>query len=270
MLEKSAKITSVVAPNGTVIIIPYYEIGNFFENLVNKYISMDAKNKKIFEAFQSEYHYHEPYFDFCILHLGYKIQNPIPIEEGILYGENGEMTYHRINSKLPDSHYYKLSDMSYHIEKVSPYYLTNSIIDPTGIKYDVDYVNHRYHDDIYELILVEKMIYDKELYEDYVHCMTGELKEFTYQSIARYFRGRLGYTQVALIDSEGEKSFFIVIKSDTIIPYPNGDFLSIVKDVYSKVEVCPENYDSFLSEEEVKRAQEMKESIGEKYESRRI
>lgn len=64
MLEKSAKITSVVAPNGTVIIIPYYEIGNFFENLVNKYISMDAKNKKIFEAFQSEYHYYEPYFVF--------------------------------------------------------------------------------------------------------------------------------------------------------------------------------------------------------------
>lgn len=258
-----------IQENGNNINIPYYEIGNYLEKVVDDFISLSNQNKDLFDLFKQGYNHFNPYFDFAITYLGYKIKNPLLIEETILYGQNDQMVNERINSKIPNSYYYRLTDENYKIENASPYYLTNSIIDANGIKYEVDYLNNRHHDDLYEIFLIENMIYNRSLYEDYVHCMSGELHDFTYQNIARYFRGRLDFIQVGLVKIDGTDLYLVASKQGLETPYSEG-FIDIIKDVYPSINIIEENYFSFLSKEEIEKANKIKIEVGEKYESRRI
>ena len=258
-----------IRENGNNINIPYYQIGIFLEKVVDDFINLSIKNKDLFDLFKQGYNHFNPYFDFAITYLGYKLENPLIIEESILYGQNDEMVNERINSRMPKSYYYRLTDENYKIEKVSPYYLSNCVIDSNGMKYEVDYLNNRHHDDLYEIILIENMIYNKNLYEDYVHCMSGDLHDFTYQSIARYFRGRLDFIQVGLVKIDGTDLYLVASKQGLETPYSEG-FIDIVKDIYPSINIIEENYCSFLSKEEIERANKIKQEVGEKYESRRI
>lgn len=259
-----------IQENGNKINIPYYQIGIYLEKVVDDFIHFSSQNKDLFDLFKQGYHYFNPYFDFAITYLGYKMKNPLLTEESILYGENDELVNERIHSKIPNSYYYRLTDNNYKIEKASPYYLSNSVIDANGIKYDVDYLNHRHHDDLYEILLIENMIYNKELYEDYIHCMSGELHDFTYQNVARYFRGRLDFVQVGLVKIDSNDFYLVASKQGLKIPYSEGEFIDIVKDIYPSINIIEENYSSFLSKEEIERDSEIKRTVGEKYEGRRI
>lgn len=258
-----------IQKNGKNINIPYYQIGIYLEKVVDDFINLSNKNKDLFDLFKQGYNHFNPYFDFAITYLGYKLENPLLTEESILYGQNDEIVNERINSRMPNSYYYRLTDENYKIGPASPYYLSNSVIDSNGIKYDVDYLNNRHHDDLYEIILIENLIYNETLYNDYIHCMSGELREFTYQNIARYFRGRLDFIQIGLVKFDGTDLYLIASREGLKTPYSE-EFINIAKDVYPSIHILEENYFSFLSKEEIERAKKIKIEVGEKYESRRI
>ena len=60
---------------GNAINIPYYEMGNFAKEKVNEYIK-DPINAKEFFEFKKNYTVYEPYFDYLICKMNYKIENP--------------------------------------------------------------------------------------------------------------------------------------------------------------------------------------------------
>lgn len=260
--------SELISPNGESIRIPYYEIGNYLENVVNHFVNENSDNKDLFEIFRQEYSYCLPYFDFAIACLGYKMKNPLITKESILYAKDGKITHENINSTLKPTVYNRMTDLNYNIEKANVELLTDCIISPNGIKYEVDRNRNFHHQDIYEILLIETMIYNKNLYEDFLNCMTNKEYQDIYYDINPYFRGRLGFSQVVVFEN---KSGFIIYNND-LKDEKLTNFLSNVKSFYPEIDI--ENNVEYLSpyfnEDEIRKAIEIKQEIGEMYESRRI
>lgn len=265
MLERLAKDTSVVAPDGTVITIPYYEIGNFFENIVNEFIHNSQQNEEVFLTFQKEYHYFKPYFDFSILHLGYKIQNPFVFRKSVLMAEKEYLLENITN--LRDKKYLKASDSNYNIKKVGVDDIQTSLISPLGIQFTVNREFNINHIELAEIYLLETMIYSKNLYEDYIQCMMDPDLQYAYPNIERYFRGRLGFIQTVVYE---DKSGFIIYNKSLINDFMIS-FLNGVKGYYPNL-IC-EDYETlefYLQNDQIEKAKRIKQDVGEKYESRRF
>lgn len=259
--------SGLITPEGEIIHIPYYEIGKYIENVVIKYIDENLDNKELFELFKQGYNYFSPYFDFAIMCLGYKMINPLVVEQSTLYAKDGEMV-NKPNNLLPESHYDRVTDFNYHIGKVNTDNLRDCVLSGDLIQFEVNRDKKRYHQDVYEIILIEKMIYNEILYKDFLLCMTNPKYKNIYPNIDCYFRGRLGFAHVVVYE---DKSGYIIYNKDLKSKHLDS-FLFELKSSYPQIdpENDVENLSYFFSEEEIKKILEFKQEIGEINECRRI
>ncbi len=68
-------IAEILAPNGSKINCPYYEIEEKCQEICKEYCSISEKNLEEFENFSKDYTYFSPYFDFVFGYLGYQLFN---------------------------------------------------------------------------------------------------------------------------------------------------------------------------------------------------
>lgn len=252
--------TKVIDKFGNIIDIPCYEIGKYFENIVNKYIDENENNKQIFKQFESNYSYFEPYLDFCLCQLGYKILNPFGIEQSILYGKGNTIYNETLEADKVISEYPKAENITFNIGRANFEDLKDGIIMPNGLKYETsDIIGHN---KIFEMLLIQNMIYNKMLYEDYIKCRTNPDYSDIYYNISSYFRNRLGTIQVVIYP---DKNGYILVNKMLQDDFMT-NFLNSVKEFYPNIEINPSDLPPELYESSL----EMKEEIGEVYENRRL
>lgn len=179
--------------NDNIIKVPYFEIGNYAEAKVNEYI-VNNHLEKDFEEFKKNYTVYKPYFDYLITKMHYKIENPFIFSIGVLEGKNNRFSY----KNLLEYNYPTASDKDLMISKFNVNNISDEIIEPTGLSFKIDRTNDVTHEAVYEVILMEQMIYNKKLYEDYINCVLNDSN--TYYDINVYFRTRLGYSQITVYD----------------------------------------------------------------------
>lgn len=213
--------TVVIDDKLNEIEIPYYNIGEFAKKTVLEYISKDQNIKKEFDLFKEQYHFFEPYFDFLILKLNYQIKNPFIFEESILKEHHGHFTI----KSLISYDYPSANDEDMMISLFDISNVDDEIINTTGLTYKVDRNKGYTHQFIYEIVLIERMIGDKDLYEDYISCISND--DALYYDVNSYFRNRLGYIQVTKIDKE---KGFILYNPDVA----SGYLKSIANEIVTK------------------------------------
>lgn len=252
-MSESLFKTKIITPQNESIDIPYYEIGNFFESIVNHFIETNQINQEIFYEFQKDYHYFNPYLDFAVLYLEYKIQNPFMQEESILIGKNNDLIEVYPNLKIKT--YLKATDENYKIQHIGVDSIETSFISPVGIQLRLSREKEINHLEVAKVFLLEKMIYNQELYDDFLNYIQK------YSSIENYLV-RIGFMQVV---KNSDNSGVIVcnqsLKDDFLENFLNG-----IQEYYPDMWIEYQN----LEEREIISAQKMKEDVGEKYESRRI
>lgn len=252
--------TKIIDANGNTIDIPCYEIGKYLENIVNKYINENEENRQIFDQFQTKYNYFEPYLDFCLCQLGYKILNPFIIENSVLYGKGDNIYNETLEDDKVIRDYCKAEDNNFNIGKTNIENLKNSVVMPNGLKYETN--DKLGHNKIFEMLLIQNMIYNKMLYEDYIKCRTNPDYSDIYYNISSYFRNRLGAIQVVIYpDNNGYILVNKMLQDDFMT-----NFLNSVKEFYPNIEINPSDLPPELYESSL----EMKEEIGEVYENRRL
>lgn len=255
-----------IQENGNNINIPYYEIGNYLEKVVDDFISLSSQNKDLFDLFKQGYNHFNPYLDFAITYLGYKIKNPLIIKESILYGFDDKIANQSSNLKIKPKIYKRLTDENYKIDNVNIEQLKDCLIAPNGLKYEANRNENINHEELYEILLIEKMIYDKKLYDDYIYCMTNPNMQYAYLNIGRYLRGRLGFIELVIY---GNQSGLMRYNKDLIDDY----FYNLrrgINDNYPNIVDIEESLSSYLNSEQIEQAKEIRCEIGEKHESRRI
>lgn len=252
MLESIFK-TKIITPQSENLDIPYYEIGIFFESIVSRFIESNKINQEIFYEFQKDYHYFNPYLDFALLHLGYKIQNPFMKEESILMGRNNYLIEIYPNSKIKT--YLKATDENYKIQHIGIDSIEESFISPMGIQFIINRDQEMNHLEVAKIFLLEKMIYNKSLYENFSDYIKN------YSRIENYLV-RIGFLQLAKMTSNSGLVIYNQSLEDDFIR----NLLNGIQEYYPNISVIPIQ----LEEHEIVSAQEMKEDVGEKYESRRI
>ena len=163
--------------------------------------------------------------------------------------------------------YLRGTDNNYDIKKVSVDHIRESLISPLGIQFSVNRDFHINHIEVATIYLMETMIYNKELYEDYVRCMTDPDLQYAYPSIERYFRGRLGFLQAVVYENN---SGFIIYNKSLETEFTLS-FLKGIRTFYPNIdfEDC-ENLEMYFQDSEIEQAKNLRESIGGRYESRRI
>ncbi|MBP3766534.1 MAG: hypothetical protein J6G98_05080 [Bacilli bacterium] len=253
----------LMKPNGEVINIEYYDIADKAMDIVNSMISNNENLKLEFEQFKIGYNHFDPFLDFLIIHLGFVFVNPFCTEEGYLYGKSGELHY--VLNPFDEKHkkdmiYPKSDDKSLGIDMFSVDKLCDCIIDNYGRVYNINRDNGDFHGMYYEIVLMNKMIENKRLYEDYKTC-TNEYDEL-YYVINAYFRDRLGYVQVVKYpDDTGH----VLCNSELKSGYIDG-VIKGIKEMYPNMNV---EY-SHIPLEIVDECKDIQSEVSDIYASRRI
>lgn len=253
----------LVMPNGSRLEgIKYYDIADAAMQIVNTRIKEDEGLKNKFDEFKKDYKHFEPFLDFLIIHMGFKFINPFVIEEGYFYGKDGKLIYveHPNEISKKEREYPKSDDKSLSIDNFSVDNATISVISPEGLCYKFKRESGYFHAMFFELILMNKMIYKKELYEDYKTCMMS--KNDVYYNINAYFRDRLGYLQAAIYD---DKTGHVLYNEDLKTGYIDG-IINGIHEMYPKVGFESSHIPSNMIEE----AKDMKSEMSEIYDGRRI
>lgn len=251
-------------PNGNRLEgIKYYDIADAAMQIVEIKITEDEDLRMKFNEFKKDYKHYEPYLDFLIIYLGYKFIKPFCTEEGYLYGLNGELHYlmHPYDEiHKTDIIYPKSDDKSLGINSFSVDELDDSVISPDGLCYKLNRDNGDYHQMFYEVILMNKMISNKKIYEDYITCMKEN--SMVYYNINAYFRDRLGFLQVVKYP---DNSGHIIYNAELKDGYVDG-MLNGIKGMYPKIMLEENNIPSNMVEE----CNNMKAEMNNIYEGRRI
>ncbi len=254
----------LVLPNGSRLEgIKYYDIADAAKQIVNTKIKDDENLKNKFNEFKKNYKHFEPFLDFLIIYMGFKFMNPFVIEEGCLYGKDGDLHYimypfDKIHRK--DIIYPKSDDISLGIDTFSSDNLADSVVSPEGLCYKLNRENGDFHEMFYEVILKNKMIYKRKLYEDYITCMKNN--SMVYYNINAYFRDRLGFLQVVKYpDDSGHILFDHELKSG----YVDG-MLKGIKEMYPKMSF----EESHISNDMIDECNDMKSEMSDIYDGRRI
>ena len=221
--------TIIIDDKSNEIEIPFYKIGEFSKKIVEEHIIKDQNLKKEFDLFKEHYHFFEPYFDFMILKLNYQIKNPFIFEESILKEHHG----HFVLQSLLSYNYPSANDEDMMISSFDINNIGDQIINNVGVTYKVDREKGYTHQFVYEIVLLEKMISDKDLYEDYVSCITND--DALYYDVNSYFRNRLGYIQVTKIDKE---EGFVLYNPDVASGYVKSIANEIVEKYPQIVKKC--------------------------------
>ena len=242
--------------------IKYYELANIAKQIVEIYIKKSEVIKSKFEEFSKGYSYFEPYLDFLICYLGYKITNPFIIDDGILSGDTDKFIY----TMYPNSDdrkqivYPRANDIELGIDHFSIDNISDSIIESSGRCYKINRQKNFIHQYIYEIILFEKATKSKILYDDYLECYNE--KSEIYYLINAYFKDRLGYLQVVKYDDE---SGYIYYNKDLSSGYII-NLLDSIKQFHPNIDIIP----SFLPNNLIESSKKIKNEMSGFYESRRI
>lgn len=250
-------------PNGKKLEgIKYYDIADAAMQIVNTRISEDEVLNNKFNEFKKDYKHFEPYLDFLIIHMGYIFYNPFIVEEGYFYGRDGKLVYveHPNDVSKKERIYPKSDDKSLRIDNFSVDSATISVISPEGLCYKFDRESGYFHGMFFELILMNKMIYKRRLYEDYITCMMN--KSSVYYNINVYFRDRLGYLQAAIYD---DNTGHVLYNEELKTGYIDG-IIKGIHEMYPKVGFEASHIPYNMIEE----SNEMKEEMSEIYDGRRI
>lgn len=181
----------LIDKDGNFIELPYYEILSYASLICERFISLSDSNKKLFEEFKRNYTFFSPYFDFLILKLNYKLENPF-FRNGILLSIKNQIYFKdELTNKL---FLYPLSD-DISIGLNNDYNnLKTSLIDYEENIFNIDTSKKLHHEEYEEKILNELMINSKEICEDYYSYINSK----DYKTIGFYMREHLGFTKIAI------------------------------------------------------------------------
>lgn len=224
----------LINATGQGIQIPYYEIGSYAEKVVNEYINLSDENKLEFQEFQEDYVYFKPYFDFLISHLGYKFVNPFISKVSVLTYKDGYF----MDSSIPNMPQIPLAtDENYKINFLSVSSISSSIISPNGFCFKVQKNKSIYttYEKVLKMILIEKMIYDKKIYDNYINSINNLSSDFEH-NIYNFFE-YLGYIRLDVFnDNTGFVSYDSLNLTDTTSQY-----LLAIEKLYPKIHLIDQN-----------------------------
>lgn len=184
----------LISPSGNIIKLPYYEILNYASLLCEKFISLNENNKKLFDEFKKNYNFFLPYFDFMILKLNYKMEDPF-FRNGILLSKNDEIFF---KDKLTHKEflYPKSDDISIGLNNDYDN-LDTCLIDYDGNIFNINKTKKFHHEEYEEKILNEFMINNKEICEDYCNYINSK----NVKTVGFYMREHLGFAKIAIDDN---------------------------------------------------------------------
>lgn len=247
--------TGLITNENKFIAIPYYEIGDFAEKICEQYIQKSELNKIEFEEFAKNYTFFKPHLDFLLFHLGYKMKNPLLHENSTWEVIKGKLQLKSETGSVFD--YSPVRDDILQITYVNPEKIEDSLIDVYGRKYRVPKEFGLHHEDVYELVINQYLIYDKELYKIYEEYMNSGI------TIGTFGRNVLGFHQICVYD---DHSGYIVYCSDFYNSYLD-TVCKRISEIYPKIEMLPYH---IHTEESLEIANKCIERVGELDENRRL
>ncbi len=176
--------------------------------------------------------------------------------------KDGKLIYAEYSNDtlLEEREYPKSDNKSLGIDTFSVDTFADSVISPDGVAYKFDRSKGGSHGRVFELILMNKMSYNKMLYNDYITCMNE--KSNVYYNINAYFINRLGYLQaVKYSDNTGRIIYNFELKGGFV-----DGLLKGVHEMYPKIHFEEAHIPSELIEE----AKDMKSEMSDIYDGRRI
>ncbi len=178
--------------------INYYDIAMAARQIVDMYIEKDEKNKKEFENFKKDYSIFEPYIDFLITHLNYKIRKPFITDNGLLFGKDGKLFYYsdyNVIEQKPSS--YPLAndkELKRHVFDVDN--MVDCIVDSNGYAYDIEDRNKgEFHGRTWSIILMHYATNNRKVFDDFSTYMIENPNEPD-RGINKYFRTMYGNLQI--------------------------------------------------------------------------
>lgn len=118
-------IVELISPSNEKTLLNYYEVNEFC-----KLICCKEENRESFEIFKRDYNYFEPYFDYVMFELKYKMHNCL-FENDYISCVNNKIYSSNFYSSIP--YMVKCSDKSLKIVEIGDEILT-SMIDPNGMQ----------------------------------------------------------------------------------------------------------------------------------------
>lgn len=259
--------TGLIDNKGQITMMPYYEIGIYLKGVCEEYRNMSIENNQVFEKFSKNYSLYEPYFDFALLNLNYKVLGPLLKEDCILYVHNNDYKIDKIEDYLCEiktnetSNNLKTNSDNYEIEYINPENVKTSEVDANGRCYIVDRDKNSLHYLVCEQILNQMILYNEKICIDYYECMNKDKYEGYFPHINFYLRDRLGFTQIDYEDNEG-----YVLYNKTIANSYISSLLNRIKELNPGVQLLT----SKINEEMIEETSNIIESMEDMYENRRI
>lgn len=246
--------TGLVTKENQFIPIPYYQIGTYAEDVCKQYIEQDEVHKIQFETFIKNYSFFKPYLDFLLFELEYKMVNPLLHNNSMWCVENGRLI---LKSADKDQYYSSVCDKDLGIEYINPENITDCVIDLKGRVYKACRDLGLHHEIIYELIINQYLIYDKELFDIYEEYMKGSL------NVMPFARNMLGFYQmVTYHDGTG------------CVVYCDDFYNSYIDNIFKRIQELNPGFSinpyKIHSKESLEIANKCIEKVGELNENRRL
>lgn len=183
--------------------------------------------------------------------------NPL-LHEGCTWQVNNNILQLKNSNGSSAYNYLSVDDASLQIDEFNPSEMSDCIIDFNGRCYKTRRNVGIHHEDIYELVINQYLIYDKELYEYFSNYIN-----LNYYTIGTFGREILGFRQIVIYP---DNSGFIIYCSD----FKNqilDDMCDEIKNFYPKIEI---ESASIHTEESLKFANECIERMRKINENRRL
>lgn len=160
------RIKSVlVSPDNKEITCEYYEI----ENIFCKLIENSPELYDDFKYFAQDYTYFAPYIDYALFRLGYKIKNPLNLEDAILEAKDGAIYLTQFSQSF--ELFPKADDKTIRFFKLSPKNIEISMVDG-----DLNAISPLYygHDKMSRLLLNYLFMKNQELYMKFIEELNDQ------------------------------------------------------------------------------------------------
>ena len=95
-----AKDCILLSPENERIKCKFYELEEKCKEIIYEKTKIDFIRKEEFDKFKTKYTYFKPYFDFVLIKLGYRIQNPYELENASMYEKDGYIHLFSLNTEL--------------------------------------------------------------------------------------------------------------------------------------------------------------------------
>lgn len=172
----------LVSENNEQIKCKYYEIEEKCVAIIESKRKEDPNLENQFQEFRKKYTYFNPYFDFVLCVLKYKIYNPLDLADACLYGKEDEIHLFHLNM---DHVLCPINDDA-HIGLYNPKKeeLRVSLIDENGLGIGPKGTKHNY---IARFILNQFFIKDENLYRTYLEKREN-FYFFSYANFLIYYK----------------------------------------------------------------------------------